>query len=48
MKEYHICYEVETNLCTGYNVIANSYIKALEKFRKSFKNQNIIYVTKKK
>lgn len=47
MKQYHICYEVSENLCTGYNVIANSYIKALEEFRKQYKNKNIIYVAKK-
>ncbi len=47
MKEYHICYEVSENLCTGYNVSANSYIKALEEFRKNYKYKNIIYVKKK-
>ena len=48
MKQYHICYEISNNLCTGYNIKANSYIKALEKFRKSYKNKNILYVSKKK
>ena len=48
MKQYHICYEVAENLCTGYNVVANSYIKALEKFRKIYNDKNIIYVAKKK
>ena len=48
MNEYHVCYELESELCTGYNIIANTYIEALEKFRLSFKNKKIIYVTKKK
>jgi len=49
MKEYHICYELKkSELCTGYNIIAKSYIDALEKFKNNFKNKNIIYVTEKK
>ena len=48
MNEYHVCYELESDLCTGYNIIANTYIEALEKFRLSFKDKNILYVAKKK
>lgn len=48
MNEYHVCYEVGSELCTGYNIKANSYIEALEKFRLNFDNKNILYVAKKK
>lgn len=47
MNTYHICFIVQgakTLLCTGKNVVAESYEAALNEFEKLFGKQEILYV----
>jgi hypothetical protein len=47
MKNYHICYTLAKELCTGVNIEAKSYIDALNKFKIIYNGQEIIYITVK-
>lgn len=46
MNTYHICYLIDSELCTGVNVNADDYMKALTKFNKLHNKAEIIYISK--
>ena len=47
MQNYHICYTIAKELCTGVNIEAKSYIDALNKFKIIYNGQHILYITVK-
>ena len=47
MNIYHICFSIGAKLCTGVNVIANDYSAAIQKFKLTHKNKQIIYIAEK-
>jgi hypothetical protein len=41
MENYHICYLIDNDLCTGITLQASSYSDALNRFNK---NNKILYI----
>lgn len=41
MSKYHICYLIDSDLCTGITLEASSYRDALKKFNK---DNQILYI----
>jgi len=46
MDNYHVCYLVGTELCTGVNIPAFSYMDALKDFENKYPDKQIVYVTR--
>ena len=46
MKTFHICYLIGKDLCTGTNIMADTYVNAIKHFVKyRGEDKKIIYVT---
>lgn len=46
MDNYHVCYLVGRELCTGVNIPAFSYMDALKDFENKYPDKEIVYVTR--
>ena len=46
MKNFHICYLVGEELCSGINILARTYSEAEKKFKEKFKLKEIVYIHK--
>jgi hypothetical protein len=46
MDNYHICYMLKKELCTGINISAPSYLDAIEMFDSQFPLANVVYISK--
>jgi hypothetical protein len=45
-NNYHVCYIIGKELCTGININADGYSQAIKEFEKRFPDKEILYVSK--